>query len=349
MCHGGRSHDDYNQPKTGCSKDFREVRMRIAMIKTALMAAMLVAGSVVPAASQSTGGVWAVKAPMPAIRNEVAAAAVNGKLYVFGGSASEKGGRSDLTRNEEYDPANNSWLTRKDMPFGGSHMIATSLNGKIYVVGGFLGSQHRDAFNHAAEYDPATDGWRSLAPLSSPRGSVSLAAAGGKIHAFGGRGTDLKTTTIHQVLDPATGIWTMAAPLTKSRDHTATVEVDGKIHVIAGRFTDPGDTTDMHEIYDPATDKWSSAPPLPRPRSSLAVTVYKGMILVVGGETTDSSLTDNEGFDVKANRWVKLAPLPSPRHGIAGAAIGDHVYFAGGAQGVGARGTSDQLFVFTMP
>ena len=96
-------------------------------------------------------------------------------------------------------------------------------------------------------------------------------------------------------------------------------------------------------------DKWSSAPPLPGPRSSLAVAVYKGLIIVLGGETDVGSLTDNEAFDVKANRWVKLAPLPSPRRGIAGAAIGDSAYFVGGAQGTGGNGTSDQLFVFTLP
>ena len=259
------------------------------MSKTAAIAVMLAAASVVPGASQSPDGLWAAKAPMPAVRNEVATAAVNGRLYVFGGSASEKGGRSDLTRNEEYDPATNIWRARKDMPFGGSHMNATSLNGKIYVVGGFLGSQHRDAFGHAAEYDPATDSWRTLAPLSGPRGSVALAAAGGKVHAIGGRGTDLKTTTIHQVFDPASGNWSMAAPLGKARDHTATAALDGKIHVIGGRFANPGDTTDMHEIYDPATDKWSSAPPLPGPRSSLAAAVYKGMILVLGGETPSAA------------------------------------------------------------
>jgi hypothetical protein len=73
------------------------------------------------------------------------------------------------------------------------------------------------------------------------------------------------------------------------------------------------------------------------------------MILVLGGETTTGSLTDHEGFDVKQNRWVKLAPLPSPRHGIAGAAVGNVAVFAGGAEGVGGNGTSDQLFAFTLP
>jgi N-acetylneuraminic acid mutarotase len=105
----------------------------------------------------------------------------------------------------------------------------------------------------------------------------------------------------------------------------------------------------MHEIYDPATDRWSSAPPLPAPRSSLAVAFYHGLILVIGGETTMDSIADNDGFDVKQNRWVKLAPLPSPRHGIAGAAIADAAYFAGGARGVGANGTSDQIFAFKLP
>jgi N-acetylneuraminic acid mutarotase len=125
--------------------------------------------------------------------------------------------------------------------------------------------------------------------------------------------------------------------------------VEGKIHVIGGRFGEPSEATDMHEIYDPATDKWASAPPLPVARSSLAVALYKGLILVIGGETTVESLADNDGFDMKENRWVKLAPLPSPRHGIAGAAIGDAAYFAGGAQGVGGNGPSDQIFAFKLP
>jgi hypothetical protein len=85
------------------------------------------------------------------------------------------------------------------------------------------------------------------------------------------------------------------------------------------------------------------------PRSAVAVVLDKVLILGVGGETDTHSLTDNEGYDVKADRWVKLAPLPSPRHGIAAASVGNFAYFAGGAQGNGGNGTSDQLFAFSMP
>jgi N-acetylneuraminic acid mutarotase len=319
-------------------------------------AATLIAGglilavwAVAPAQSQNkAAGVWSAKAPMPAIRNEVAAAALDGKLYVFGGNVG--GGAADLTRTEVYDPATDKWRTLAPLPRGANHMSAAVLNGKIYVVGGFANSRHFDPINGAFEYDPAKDSWNTLAPISSPRGSVGLAAVDGKLHAIGGRGPDFKPVQVHQVLDPTSGQWRDAAPMPgKARDHTATIAVDGKIHVIGGRFGEPTETTDMHFVYEPGANAWSNAAPLPAPRSSLATAFYKGLILVIGGETDTKSLDDNEGFDVKAGRWIKLAPLPSPRHGIAGAAIGDVAYFAGGAQGSGGNGTSDQLFAFRLP
>ncbi len=114
-------------------------------LRNAALLVALMAACAIPAFAQPAGpaGAWTVKAPMPAIRNEVAAAAVNGRLYVFGGSVG--GGRYDLTRNEEYDPATNAWRARKDLPSGANHMAAAAANGKIYLVGGFLGSQHKDA------------------------------------------------------------------------------------------------------------------------------------------------------------------------------------------------------------
>src|SRR5689334_9122757 len=126
---------------------------------TAVLAMLMTVACAQAAHSQSATGQWTVKAPLPAVRNEVAAAAVNGKLYVFGGSIA---GQSDLKRTEEYDPATDKWTGRAEMPYGGSHMIAVALNNKIYVVGGFQGARHANALNNAAEYDPANNVWRTL-------------------------------------------------------------------------------------------------------------------------------------------------------------------------------------------
>src|SRR5205085_11410419 len=89
------------------------------------------------AQSQSgTQGVWTEKAHLPEPRGEVAAAAAGGKIYVLGGSAL---GEDAQTLNEEYDPAADRWRVRAPMPRGLSHVGAVGMNGRIPVVGGFVG------------------------------------------------------------------------------------------------------------------------------------------------------------------------------------------------------------------
>jgi N-acetylneuraminic acid mutarotase len=319
----------------------------------------LVAGLVVtgPAYSQSSGaqGSWATKSPMPAPRNEVVAAAANGKIYVLGGSLSLNRDWS-LTRNEEYDPAIDKWRSCAPLPSGASHMAAAVLDGKIYAIGGFVGQDHKGSIDRVFEYDPASDAWRALAPLSTPRGSVSAAVLDGKIHVIGGRVTTADgdwhsngVVATHEVYDPATGKWTEAAPLPKARDHMVVAAIDGKIHAIGGRFAGNDDMIDWHDVYDPATKSWTSAPPLPTARGGVSGTVYKGMILVVGGEDEKRTYLENEAYDMKAGRWLKLAPMPAGRHGDGVAAVGEFAYVVGGALKRGAGDTTDQLIAFKWP
>jgi hypothetical protein len=60
------------------------------------------------------GNVWTTRAPLLTARKNAAAAVVGGKLYVIGGFNGGAGGWR--TQNEEYDPADNSWVTRSAMP-----------------------------------------------------------------------------------------------------------------------------------------------------------------------------------------------------------------------------------------
>jgi N-acetylneuraminic acid mutarotase len=315
-----------------------------------LLAVVVLAGP--SQAGEALGG-WAVKSPMPAPRNEVVAAAVNDKIYVFGGSVS---GNWRLARNEQYDPANDTWRPRAPLPSGASHMAAAALNGKIYVIGGFIGRDHKGAVDRVFEYDPISDAWRALAPLSTPRGSVSAAVLDGRIHAIGGRVTtgdgdwhSNGAIATHEVYDPSTGKWTPAAPLPKPRDHMVAVAVVGKIHVIGGRFAGNDDMVDWHDVYDPTTNSWTAAPPLPTARGGVSGTAYKGLILVIGGEDEKRTYAENEAYEVRTGGWSKLAPLPAGRHGNGVAAIGSSAYVIGGALKRGSGDTTDQLLVFTLP
>ena len=127
----------------------------------------------------SQDGAWTMKQPLPAARNEVALAAVGGKLYVVGGSV----GGVAVPQIDEYDPPSNGWRAGKAMPKGLDHLGVAVVGNKIITVGGFIGSVHRGAVSDVYEYDPAADSWRTLAPMKNPRGSVGakvrqLSAAG---------------------------------------------------------------------------------------------------------------------------------------------------------------------------
>jgi N-acetylneuraminic acid mutarotase len=227
------------------------------------------------------------------------------------------------------------------------------LNGKIYVVGGFVANVHVGAVNRVFEYDPAADRWRALAPLAAPRGSPGVVAVNGKIHAIGGRDPDRKTVTTHEVYDPATNAWSMAAPLPLARDHLGIAVATGRIHVFGGRTEATVDNTARHDVYDPATNTWSMAAPLITARSAGATFVLDGRIVYTGGECKDPAasvtFSEVEVYDPRTDRWMALPPLQPGRHAAAAVAVGNQAYLFGGNTGCGGMRPSKEVLSFRMP
>jgi N-acetylneuraminic acid mutarotase len=313
------------------------------------------------ALAQEAGmGAWSKKAPMRHARNELQAAAVNGKIYAIGGGFTEtKDGKptDNITSGytEEYDPGTDSWRERAPMPEGGTHNGIAVLDGKIYIAGGFAGNRHTLPQAALYSYQPATDTWRKLAPLGGPLGSISLTAVDGFIHAFGGRvmGEDTTIAT-HEVYDPGTDKWRAATPMPSSRDHAGIWVVDGKVHIFGGRTAGSDSSMTLHEIYDPKTDKWSTAAPMPSARSSGAFAEYRGLLFFAGGEckaagTARTTFDENEAYDPKSGKWRKLAALPSGRHGFAAASVGNTLYYLGGSTECGSSGRLNDNLALTLP
>jgi N-acetylneuraminic acid mutarotase len=78
--------------------------------------------------------VWLPLAPVQIERQEVAAAASNGKIYVIGGIAANQ---SILSSVEEYDPATDSWRFVAPLPRPRHHHAAAVVGDAIYVIGGY--------------------------------------------------------------------------------------------------------------------------------------------------------------------------------------------------------------------
>ena len=75
---------------------------------------------------------WTEKAPIPTARGGIAAAVVEGEVYVFGGESPDK----TFDNNEKYNPQTNSWTWGPPMPTARHGLMAVGVGNNIYVIGG---------------------------------------------------------------------------------------------------------------------------------------------------------------------------------------------------------------------
>jgi len=306
---------------------------------------------------------WGRLAPFPDPAEELYGIAAEGKLYVFGGLAPEWTPKGVAY---EYDPDADTWSQKKNMALPAHHVAFAELNGKIYVMGGFVrpakGPTAWEPIANAWEYDPKSDTWKALPPMPTKRGSTNAAAVGGKIYVIGGAGIHpgSKETSLHparphralgtnEVYDPKTNTWESRQPMPTARNHAAVGVVNNKIYVIGGRigaaFSTRASNTDIVEEYDPATDQWGVVKmPMPTPRSAVAWGTYKGKIYVAGGEERikpwQSTFRAVEAYDPRTNTWSILPPMTFPRHGLAGDILNGKFHLVSGdAASGGAPGT----------
>ena len=181
---------------------------------------------------------WKPLAPMPSKRGAASATVVNGKIYVMGGAGVQPGAKNvplilsadggtpsrSLDNVEEYDVASNSWRERTTMPTPRNHFALAAVNGKIYAIGGRMGS----AFSLfgtdtevVEEYTPATDMWGSeKAKMSTPRASMSWGVYNGRICVIGGDMSDARlsaTFRTAEAYDPATDQWSVLPTVPQGR------------------------------------------------------------------------------------------------------------------------------------
>ncbi|MDR4493137.1 MAG: kelch repeat-containing protein [Nitrospirales bacterium] len=301
-------------------------------------------------------GVWHTAAPAPTKRTEVAAAALNGKIFVVGGF--EEPGFGNLLNFaitpslQEYDPSTDRWTARAPMPVALHHVGIGVSGGKLYVIGGYQLSGfsvwHPVATVYA--YDPETDVWSEGAPMSNPRGALSVTEHEGKLYAIGGYDRKANIATV-EVYDPARNVWTTRAPLPTPRDHLATATVSGKVYVIGGRLNgDYGRNLSVTEMYDPVTDEWSRVADLPTARSGITASEVGGRIYVFGGEGAEGTFRENEAYDPERNIWEPMAPMSTGRHGLGSAVIQTRLYvISGGPTPGGSFSNLNEVFTPPVP
>ena len=281
-------------------------------------------------------GSWTVGTPAPTKRTEVVAAALHGKVYVVGGFARPGLGnfmKLGISQTVEvYDPQIDAWTTTTLLPEGRHHAGMASLDGRLYVIGGFTRSWFSIWHPVATvyQYDPATKTWTERTPMPTARGALGVAVYQGRLYAIGGFTGTMNSPAV-EVYDPGTNAWTTAAPMPTPRDHLAVVTAGTKIYAIGGRpQLDYSQNLATVEEYDPHADRWRARAQLPTARSGITAGVIDGEIFVLGGESDRGTFAENEMYRPEENRWVTMAPMPTARHGLGSAMVRGLLYVVSG-------------------
>ena len=204
-----------------------------------------------------TTDAWRPLAPMPTPRGAGWAVAVNDKIYVIGGvqadirdnptaPLSPGSPQRVLGTVEEYDPGTNQWTTRASMPTPRNHLFAAALGGKIYAIGGRIGSAQitvAEDTNVVEEYDPWRDQWTGKGRAPIRRSGMAGGVANDRIYVAGGEYQDwegAKAFWAVQSYDPQTGRWNTEPRMLLAHHGFAAGVVGDTLHVAGGGFQSDG-------------------------------------------------------------------------------------------------------------
>lgn len=238
---------------------------------------------------------WAEKSPIPIGVSSPTAAAIDGKLYVAGGAASQSQG-NNISTLQVYDPSSDTWTTNfAPMPVACAGACGGVIDGILYVAGGMNPANTAGVSNLWA-YDPNADEWSELAPLPSIRAYAGAAVIDGILYVVGGYGADGLTNMV-EAYDPVTDTWTAMAPMPTTRAYIAVGVVNGILYAVGG-ITET-ETVNVVESYDPSSDTWSTAAPMPTARFGAIASSIDEVLYVVGGNSANSGApaSDNQAVN----------------------------------------------------
>jgi N-acetylneuraminic acid mutarotase len=172
---------------------------------------------------------WEALADMPIGRSSHGMAELNGKLYVAGGMLPRAG---DATELWAFDPESNTWdASLAHLPTQRDHVIVTSYDGKLYVIGG----RYSTNLPTVEIYDPVTDTWSQGPNMPTPRSGMAFAIIKDQLHTIAGEDIDRYLVYMkHEVFDFSSETWTQLHDIPRPLNAPVAVAVDGYIYVMGG-------------------------------------------------------------------------------------------------------------------
>ncbi len=233
-------------------------------------------------------GTWTTARAMPEPVDHAAAAALDGYIYVAGGSAEK------LVTNKfwRYDPAADAWVELPSMPVPRYAPSLEAFGDKLYLLGGT--SSHGNDERSIEVFDPAANAWSVIEDaLGVDREGSSATLFQGRIALVGGRDREQRNMTSCDLYDPAHNKWSVCSAMHDGRSAFGLAAVDDRLFAIGGVNLLTGLTTQTIEISGANGQGWMDGRWMPSPRQGMGVAVIGHTVWVIGGSNWDATSPTN--------------------------------------------------------
>ena len=261
----------------------------------------------------------------------------------------------DLSPCEFQDPGD-PWDTLHPLPSHIAGHAMTTLNGKIYVMGGGFDVRGSDGssiwlnYNEILEYDPVSDIWNSIGTLSHGMENATTCSIEDRIYLFQGRSILAGNILFYglESYDPGTDTWETLSNYPEMLSISSLCVMDGMIYV-SGGTPDMDTVSNITYKYNPLNDTWTRLADMNTARAFHVMEAVNGKIYVIGGlpEFLNSGIgvyqpdgmREAEMYDPATDTWTVIENLPWGIWLARSFSKGKYIYMLGGVHNIASLGT----------
>eukprot|EP00111_Clytia_hemisphaerica_P022633 TCONS_00066584-protein len=237
---------------------------------------------------------------------------------------------------EIYCPNTERWYSIQPMTMRRSRVGIGVVYDKLYVVGGFDGSQDLASVEVC---NGNTKQWSSGLQMGTQRSCLGVAVLHNLLYAIGGFDGSSCLKSMER-FDPLSNQWMSVAMMHHKRRYIS-VGVINEFLIVAGGY-DGNEHLKSCETYDPVSNIWTKRANMAYNRSSAGSCVLNGMFYVSGG--TDGTLINHscEKYDIQNDEWTTINSMLSVRMTHMLVTDSKNLFAIGGNDGSGSLNSVEQ-------
>lgn len=268
---------------------------------------------------------------MPGGRKGMSAVALDGKIWLLGGSQNMHG---ELNSVAIYDPLTDAWQQEGPaFQYARDNATAQVYDGRIYIFGG----RHDSEIVSAVEMFDANAGyWQTVSEMPAPRFGLTSVVVDSAIWLIGGSEQNSSSSQRVDIYYPASNRWEQGPSLATGRSSAMAALIQGTVYVFGGFYFGP---VSGYEKYDPGAGAWQMAGSMPSPMAASGYAGDGSTMWLAGGMGSGGMTDQVLRFDGQS--WTPTATLTRAKSECAAVVFDGRLYVFGGQAGHMMGGTVD--------